>query len=69
MPLASAFFFPARIVLSDPAPWEYVLSVALALVGILGGLFVAARIYEAGVLLYGQRPTMRALWRATIQQR
>ena len=69
VPLASAFFFPARIVLSDPAPWEYVLSVALALVGILGGLFVAARIYEAGVLLYGQRPTMRALWRATIQQR
>ena len=69
VPFVSAFFFPARIVLSDPAPWEYVLSVALTLVGILGGLFVAARIYEAGVLLYGQRPTMRALWRATIQQR
>src|SRR6266550_1614574 len=69
VPFISAFFFPARIVLSDPAPWEYALSIALTLVGILGGLMVAARIYEAGVLLYGQRPTIRAMWRATLQAR
>jgi ABC-2 type transport system permease protein len=69
VPFVSAFFFPARIVLSSPAPWEYALSIALTLVGILGGLWVAARIYAAGVLLYGQRPTMRALWRATVQAR
>ena len=69
VPFVSAFFFPARIVLSDPAPWEYALSLALTLVGILGGLWLAARVYAAGVLLYGQRPTMRAMWRATVEQR
>ena len=69
VPFVSAFFFPARIVLSDPAPWEYALSLALTLVGILGGLWLAARIYAAGVLLYGQRPTIRAMWRATVEQR
>ena len=69
VPFISPFFFPARIVLSDPAPWEYALSLALTLVGILGGLWVAARIYAAGVLLYGQRPTIRAMWRATVEQR
>jgi ABC-2 type transport system permease protein len=69
VPFVSPFFFPARIVLSDPAIWEYLLSIALTLVGILGGLWVAARIYAAGVLLYGQRPTIRAMWRATVEQR
>jgi ABC-2 type transport system permease protein len=69
VPFISPFFFPARIVLSDPVPWEYALSLALTLVGILGGLWVAARIYAAGVLLYGQRPTIRAMWRATVEQR
>lgn len=69
VPFVSSFFFPARIVLSDPAPWEYVLSIALLLIGILGSLWVAARIYAAGVLLYGQRPSIRAMWRATWQAR
>jgi ABC-2 type transport system permease protein len=69
VPFVSPFFFPARIVLSDPAPWEYALSTALSVVGILGGLWLAARIYAAGVLLYGQRPTIRAMWRATVEQR
>lgn len=37
--------------------------------GLLGAngaaLWVAARIYSAGVLLYGQRPGVREVWRAT----
>jgi ABC-2 type transport system permease protein len=68
VPFFSSFLFPARVVLSDPAPWEYLLSIGLLLAGILGALWVAARIYAAGVLLYGQRPTIRAMWRATFAQ-
>jgi len=26
-------------------------------------LWIAARIYSAGVLLYGQRPGLRSIWR------
>lgn len=69
IPFVSSFLFPARIALSPPAPWEYLLSVGLLVVAIFGALWVAARIYGAGVLLYGQRPTMRAILRATLQQR
>ncbi len=69
IPFVSSFLFPARMALSPPAPWEYVLSIGLLVVAIFGSLWVAARIYAAGVLLYGQRPTLRAIVRATIQAR
>ncbi len=69
IPFVSSFLFPARIALSPPAPWEYLLSLGLLIVAIFGALWIAARIYEAGVLLYGQRPTLRAIARATIQGR
>jgi ABC-type Na+ efflux pump permease subunit len=42
--------------------WEVPLSIVLLLVGIVVALRVAARIYAAGVLLYGQRPGPRAVW-------
>ena len=66
VPFVSPFLFPARIVLGEVAPWEYLLSVVLMLLAILGALWVAARIYQAGVLLYGQRPSMRKVLRTTI---
>lgn len=69
VPFFSSYLFPARMALSPPAPWEYVVSLGLLVVGIFGALWIAARIYEAGVLLYGQRPTLRAIARATIQGR
>ncbi len=69
IPFFSSYLFPARMALSPPAPWEYVVSIGLLVVGIFGALWIAARIYEAGVLLYGQRPTLRAIARATIQGR
>jgi ABC-2 type transport system permease protein len=69
IPFFSSYLFPARMALSPPAPWEYAVSIGLLVVGIFGALWVAARIYEAGVLLYGQRPTLRAIARATIQGR
>ena len=44
-------------------PWEVVLSIALLGAMIGAALWVAARIYRAGVLLYGQRPGVLAVWR------
>lgn len=69
IPFVSSFLFPARLALSPPAPWEYALSIGLLVVAIFGALWVAARVYAAGVLLYGQRPTLRRILRATIQSR
>jgi ABC-2 type transport system permease protein len=68
VPFLSTFIFPARMVLAAPAPWEYVVALGLSIVALVGALWVAARVYAAGVLLYGQRPTLRAVWRVTFGQ-
>jgi ABC-2 type transport system permease protein len=54
---------PTRIVRGDVAGWEVALSIAILLATIPVALWIAARVYSAGVLLYGQRPNMRAVWR------
>lgn len=63
VPLVSPFMMLGRIATSVAAPWEVIVSVALLLVFIAGALWLAARIYAAGVLLYGQRPSLRAIVR------
>jgi ABC-2 type transport system permease protein len=65
IPFFSPYLLPTRMLLASVAPWEWVVAVALMIVFILGALWVAARIYAAGVLLYGQRASLRAAWRAT----
>ncbi len=64
VPFFSPYLMPGRILLGTPAGWEIALSIVLLAVTILAALWVAARIYSAGVLLYGQRPGLRAVWRA-----
>jgi ABC-2 type transport system permease protein len=63
VPFISPFIMPSRIVAGEAAGWEVALSIAVLLVTIPLALWVAARVYAAGVLLYGQRPSMRAVWR------
>ena len=60
VPPFSPFVMLARLMVSAVAPWELVLSVALLVVAIAVVAVVATRMYAAGVLLYGQRPGLRA---------
>jgi len=46
-----------RIVVLTPPVWQIALSVFLLVVGILGVVWVAARIYRVGILMYGKKPT------------
>jgi ABC-2 type transport system permease protein len=62
VPFFSPFMMLSRVTAGDVALWEILLSVVLLAVSILGALWLAARIYAAGVLLYGQRPGLRAIW-------
>ncbi len=39
-------------------------AIALLLVTIPAALWLAARLYRSGVLMYGQSPTPRTFWRA-----
>jgi ABC-2 type transport system permease protein len=67
IPLFSPFVMLARVMVGRVEPWELALSVGILLVAIAGAFVVAARVYRAGVLLYGQRPGMRAFIAAARQ--
>ena len=60
VPPFSPFVMLARIMVSAVEPWEVLISIALLLVAIAVVAVVATRMYTAGVLLYGQRPGLRA---------
>ena len=60
VPFWSPFVMLARVMVGRVEPWELTLSLALLVVGIAVALWLAIRVYSAGVLLYGQRPSMRA---------
>jgi ABC-2 type transport system permease protein len=63
VPLLSPFMMLGRVTTGIAAPWEIVLSVVLLVAFIGVALWLASRIYAAGVLLYGQRPGVRAVLR------
>lgn len=63
IPFISPFLMLSRVVAGEAAAWEVVLSIVILVVSIAVALWVAGRVYAAGVLLYGQRPGMRAIWR------
>jgi ABC-2 type transport system permease protein len=59
VPFVSPFVMLGRILVGRVAPWEPVAAALLLVAAIVVALVVAARVYSAGVLMYGQRPTLR----------
>jgi ABC-2 type transport system permease protein len=47
-----------RVSVSMPPTWQIVLSIALNLLSLYGLVWVSARIYRVGILMYGKRPTL-----------
>ena len=52
-----------RIAVQTPPAWQIGLSLALMLGGVWAAVWLAARIYRVGVLMYGKRPTLPELLR------
>jgi ABC-2 type transport system permease protein len=50
-----------RIVVLTPPLWQVALSIALLALGIVGVLWVSARVYRVGILMYGKKPTFPEL--------
>ncbi len=63
VPFWSPFVMLARLMVGQVPPWELALSLGLLVAGIVAALWIAIRVYSAGVLLYGQRPGMRGVHR------
>jgi ABC-2 type transport system permease protein len=64
VPFFSPYLMLARVSVGHVEPWEFALAVLLLVVSTVVALFAAARIYSAGVLLYGQRVGLREVLRA-----
>ena len=60
IPFWSPFVMLTRLSVGRVEPWELALSISLLVATILVTSVIAIRIYSAGVLLYGQRPGLRA---------
>ena len=64
LPFFSPYLMLTRLVVGSVEPGELALAIGLLAAAILVALLVAARIYAAGVLLYGQRPSVAGVVRA-----
>ena len=60
VPPLSPFAMLARLMVSNVQPWEVLLSIGILVATIALVAAVTVRIYATGVLLYGQRPGIRA---------
>jgi ABC-2 type transport system permease protein len=60
LPPFSPFVMLARVMVTAVQPWEVALSIGLLVAAIVLVSVLATRMYAAGVLLYGQRPGVRA---------
>lgn len=62
IPLTSPIVMMARIRFDVPA-WEIALSMGLMLVTIIGVVWMAAKIYRTGILMYGKKTSYKELWK------
>lgn len=67
VPPFSPFVMLARVMTGSVQPWELALSIGLLVAAIVVVAGAAVRLYAAGVLLYGQRPGLRAFLAAALR--
>ena len=57
-PFFSPFAMVLRIAIGEPPVWQIAVSILLMLATILGAVWIAAKFYRVGALMYGKRPTL-----------
>lgn len=63
LPFSSPIIMPLRMAVADVPMWEIATSLVCLLAGCYGAVWLAARIYRVGLLMYGKRPSLRELRR------
>jgi ABC-2 type transport system permease protein len=65
VPLTSPIVMMVRVAMGFDAgsSWELLLSMALLIAGFLGAVWLAAKIYRVGILMYGKKVTYKELWK------
>lgn len=52
-----------RIATKMPPLWQILLAYTLTVAACFGMMWLSARVYRVGILMYGKKPTFRELWR------
>ena len=63
IPLFTPLLMTLRIALEMPPFWQILLAYALTFGFLLGMVWICARIYRIGILMYGKKPTFQELWK------
>jgi ABC-2 type transport system permease protein len=58
LPFLSPILMVLRIGLQTPPFWQIVLALALSIAATIGVVYIAAKIYRVGILMYGKRPSL-----------
>lgn len=62
IPLTSPIVMMARIPFNPPA-WQIILSMALMLGTFMGFVWMAAKVYRVGILMYGKKTSWKEMWK------
>ena len=63
IPLFTPLLMILRIAIKMPPAWQIVLSYVLTLAACAGMIWLTARVYRVGILMYGKKPSPKELWR------
>ena len=63
IPWTSPMVMLARIPFDVVPAWQLILSIVLLAITFLGTAWLSAKIYKAGILMYGKKSSFRDLWR------
>ncbi|MGB5160673.1 MAG: ABC transporter permease [Thermoanaerobaculia bacterium] len=63
IPIFTPFLMVLRIAVKMPPTWQILLGYFLTSALCAGMIWLCARIYRVGILMYGKKPSLRELWR------
>jgi ABC-2 type transport system permease protein len=65
IPLFTPMIMMLRIAVKMPPAWQLALAYTLTILADLGMVWLCARVYRIGILMYGKKPSIKEIWRWT----
>jgi ABC-2 type transport system permease protein len=62
-PFVASMVMPVRISLETPPLWQILVSILVNFAAVAGMVWVAAKVYRTGMLMYGKRATIPEVWK------
>ena len=63
IPVFTPLLMLLRLAVKTPPWWQVALGYVLTVVVTWGMIWVAARVYRVGILMYGKKPSLPEIWR------